>query len=107
MRRPPKRLTIDETWAAYQSLVDLHERRIEAHARLCLHYAPMAKYLALRYLPRVRNDEQPPTLIAIAWIELSHTISEWPHPEEGMFRDYALARVKCAVERRVADLNYL
>lgn len=107
MRRPPKRHTVDETWAQYQAQAGNHERRLEAHARLCLNYAPMARYIALRYLPALRQDEQPPLLIAVAWIELSRTIDEWPHPYEGQFKDYALARIKSAVERRVADLNYL
>jgi DNA-directed RNA polymerase specialized sigma subunit len=107
MRRPTKRHTVDETWTYYQAAKHVQERRIEPHAALCLHYAPLAKYLALRYLPHLKSEEQPPLLIAVAWIELSRTIDEWQHPTEGHFKDYALARIKAAVERRVADLNYL
>jgi DNA-directed RNA polymerase specialized sigma subunit len=105
MRRPAKQITLDETWARYQASKHEHERRIEPHAALCLHYAPLAKYLALRYLPALEQNEEPPLLIAVAWLELSRAINDWSEPVEAGFRDWALERVRRKVEARVAELN--
>lgn len=97
--------TIDETWANYQALKSIHERRIELHARLCLHYAPVAKYLALRHLPYLIKDEQPPLLIAVAWLELSRAINDWSESGEGDFRDQMLWRVRDKLVKRVNEIN--
>lgn len=97
--------TIDEVWAAYQSLRALNERHSGIHARLCLHYAPLAKYLALRLHPLLKPTDEKPNLIPVAWIALSRAVSEWPEPYEGTFKDSALVAIRNAVLARIDDLN--
>lgn len=106
MRRPaPPDWTIDEVWTAYQSLRALNQRHTGIHARLCLHYAPLAKYLALRLHPLLEPTDENPNLIAVAWIALSRAISEWPEHYEGDFKDVALQTIKRAVLARIDELN--
>lgn len=105
MKKPRGEWTIDETWTNYQAAKGLYERRIELHARLCLHYAPIAKYLAIRHLPLLEQDEQPPLLIAVAWLELSRAIEEWGQSTEAEFRDWLILRVRDRIRVRVAEIN--
>jgi hypothetical protein len=105
MKKPRGEWTIDETWTNYQALKSNYERRIELHARLCLHYAPIAKYLAIRHLPLLEQDETPPLLIAVAWLELSRAIDEWSEPGEGTFRDELIVRVRDRLRDRVCEIN--
>jgi hypothetical protein len=105
MRRPQGDWTIDEVWSVYQSLRALNERSSGIHARLCLHYAPLAKYLALRLTPLLPPTDKPVSLVPTAWIALSRTIGEWPEPWEGKFKEVALGAVKNAVLAEIDRLT--
>jgi len=105
MKKPRGEWNIDEVWTNYQAQKSIHEARIELHARLCLHYAPIAKYLAIRHLPLLEQDEQPPLLIAVAWLELSRAIDEWDQSTEGTFREDLIVRVRARLRDRIAQIN--
>lgn len=97
---------IDDVWLEYQALRSDNDRRVGVHATLCLHYAPLAKYMALRLMPTLNgNDDENPTLIATAWIELSRCIEDWTGNTEGEFRNIAITRVRDALVTRITTLN--
>jgi DNA-directed RNA polymerase specialized sigma subunit len=105
MRPSPPDWTIDEVWLAYQSLRALNERHTGIHARLCLHYAPIAKYVALRLAPLLHTTHSNPNLVAVAWIALSRAIADWTEPIEGTFKQPAIETIRDAVLARIDELN--
>jgi DNA-directed RNA polymerase specialized sigma subunit len=106
MTGPGVKQHIDDAWLEYQALRSDHDRRVGVHARICLHYAPLAKYVALHLMPTLNgHDTESPTLIATAWLTLSRCVEDWPHDKEHDFRNVALKRVATAVVARISELN--
>ena len=97
--------TIDQVWSSYQSLKVLKERRVQIHARLCLHYAPIAKYIALRLSPLVAGTRDPINLVPAAWIALSRQIELWTDPYEGTFKETAIRAIRDAVLEQIDQIN--
>ena len=97
--------TIDQVWSSYQSLKALKERRVQIHARLFLHYAPLAKYIALRLSPLVAGTRDPINLVPTAWIALSRQIELWTDPYEGTFKQSAIEAIRDAVLEQIDQIN--
>ena len=102
---PRKLQTVDQMWSSYQALKTLKERRVQIHARLCLHYAPIAKYIALRLSPLLAGTRDPINLVPTAWIALSRQIELWTDPYEGTFKESAIRAIRDAVLEQIDQIN--